>query len=76
MRLAPVHVMTTLTGSALLVIALLEGGLGADDVWTATHVDELWQEEQWGKDAEALERRAKRRAEFDAAVRFLKLARA
>jgi chaperone required for assembly of F1-ATPase len=74
MKLAPVHVLTTLTGSALLVIAFLEGRLTADEVWAATHVDELWQEEQWGEDAEALERRAKRRAEFDAAVRFLTLA--
>jgi chaperone required for assembly of F1-ATPase len=73
MKLAPVHVMTTLTGSALSVIAYLEGRLMADEVWAHTHVDEGWQEEQWGEDAEALERRAKRRAEFDAAVRFLEL---
>jgi chaperone required for assembly of F1-ATPase len=76
MKLAPVHVLTTLTGSALLVIAFLEGRLTADEVWAATNIDELWQEEQWGEDAEALERRAKRRAEFDAAVRFLTLAQA
>jgi chaperone required for assembly of F1-ATPase len=74
MVLAPVHVMTTLTGSPLLVIAYLEGRLTADEVWAATHVDETWQEEQWGEDAEALARRATRRAEFDAAVRFLELA--
>ena len=72
--LAPVHVMTTLTGSPLLVIAYLEGRLTADEVWAATHVDETWQDEQWGEDAEALARRATRRAEFDAAVRFLELA--
>ena len=76
LQFAPVHVLTTLTGSPLLVIAFLEGRLTADEVWAATHVDETWQEEQWGEDAEALERRAKRRAEFDAAVRFLTLARA
>ena len=76
MRLAPVHVMTTLTGSALLAIALLEGRLQADEVWAAAHVDEIWQEEQWGEDAEALGRRARRRAEFDAAVQFLALSQA
>lgn len=76
MKLAPVHVMTTMTGSALLVIAFLEGRLTADEVWAATHVDETWQEEQWGTDGEASERRAVRRAEFDAAVRFLELGQA
>ncbi len=76
MKLAPVHVMTTMTGSALLVIAYLEGRLTVDEVWAATHVDETWQEEQWGEDREALARRAVRRAEFDAAVRFLELGQA
>ena len=76
MKLAPVHVMTTMTGSALLVIACLEGRLTVDEVWAATHVDETWQEEQWGEDREALARRAMRRAEFNAAVRFLELGQA
>ncbi len=76
MKLAPVHVMTTMTGSALLVIAYLEGRLTVDEVWAATHVDETWQEEQWGEDREALARRVVRRAEFDAAVRFLELGQA
>jgi chaperone required for assembly of F1-ATPase len=76
MQIAPIHVLTTLTGSPLLVIAFLEGRLTADEVWAATHVDEMWQEEQWGEDGEALERRAKRREEFDAAVRFFMLSQA
>lgn len=76
MKLAPVHVMTTMTGSALLVIAYLEGRLTVDEVWAATHVDETWQEEQWGEDREALARRAMRRAEFNAAVLFLELGQA
>jgi chaperone required for assembly of F1-ATPase len=74
MVLAPVHVITTLTGSALLAIALKEGRLSTDEVWTAAHVDEAWQEEQWGADTEAAARQAKRRAEFEAAVLFLSLA--
>lgn len=69
--LAAAHVMTTLTGSALLVLAYLDGTLPASAVWDAAHVDEDWQIGQWGEDAEAARRRALRRAEFDAAARVL-----
>jgi chaperone required for assembly of F1-ATPase len=67
-RLGAVSVLTTLTGSALLALALAEGALDADTAWAAAHVDEDWQMSQWGRDEAALERRAGRRAEFDAAT--------
>lgn len=72
-RLTALHVITTLTGSALLTLALLHGALSPDEVWTAAHVDEDWQIDRWGEDAEAVERRAGRRREFDAAMRVLAL---
>ena len=34
------HAVTTLTGSALLALALLRGRLSAEEAWTAAHVDE------------------------------------
>lgn len=71
MSLAPLHVMTTLTGSALLTIAHLKGRLTPDQVWHATHIDEDWQIEHWGNDDEAIERRARRRAELQSAADFL-----
>jgi chaperone required for assembly of F1-ATPase len=67
-RLGAVAAITTLTGSALLALALNAGAAGADQTWDAAHVDEDWQMAQWGRDEEALARRAYRRAEFDAAV--------
>jgi chaperone required for assembly of F1-ATPase len=70
-RIGASHVVTTLTGSALLALALLHGRLDADAVWTAAHVDEDFQVSQWGEDAEAAERRAARRREFDAAATVL-----
>ena len=70
-RLGAVHVTTTLTGSALLALALLRGLLTPDEVWTAAHVDEDWNMEQWGSDEIALARRAGRRAELDAAATVL-----
>jgi len=73
--LTALHNMATLTGSALLTMAVEAGALHADAAWAAAHVDEDWQIEQWGEDAEATRRRQKRRAEFDAAVAFLALTR-
>lgn len=74
-QLAAVSSITTLTGSALLALALAHNALEPDAAWSAAHVDEDWQMSQWGRDEVALERRAYRRAEFDAAVAVLKLAR-
>jgi chaperone required for assembly of F1-ATPase len=66
--------MTTLTGSALLALAHARGVLGVAGAWNAAHVDEDWQISQWGEDAEAAERRARRKAEMLAASRFFSLA--
>jgi chaperone required for assembly of F1-ATPase len=70
-RLGAVAALTTLTGSALMALALAAGRLAADEAWDAAHVDEDWQMEKWGRDDEAQARRAARRAEFDAAVLIL-----
>ena len=73
--LAALHVMTTLTGSALLALAVARGVLAADEAWDAAHVDEDFQISLWGTDHDAEERRVHRRAEYDAAVRMLELLR-
>jgi len=73
-RLGAVSAITTLTGSALLALALNEAALEAEAVWAAAYVDEDWQMRQWGRDEMALERRAYRRSEFDAAATVLRLA--
>ena len=73
-RLGAVSTITTLTGSALLALALERAALDADAAWAAAHVDEDWQMSQWGRDEAALERRAYRHAEFEAAVTVLRLA--
>jgi chaperone required for assembly of F1-ATPase len=73
-RLGALSSITTLTGSALLALALLRGRLSADEAWVAAHVDEDWNMETWGRDERALERRAKRFAELKAAADVLRLA--
>jgi chaperone required for assembly of F1-ATPase len=72
-RLAALHVMTTLTGSALLALAHARGALTVEAAWAAAHVDEDFQISQWGEDAEAAARRARRWAEMQAASRLLAL---
>jgi chaperone required for assembly of F1-ATPase len=69
--LGAVHAVTTLTGSALLALALARGAITCEAVWTAANVDEDWNIEQWGADTLALERRALRSAEMAAAARVL-----
>jgi chaperone required for assembly of F1-ATPase len=72
-RLGATHSVTTLTGSALIALALLSGRLSVADAWVAAHVDEDWNMAQWGRDELALERRAYREAEMQAAARVLAL---
>jgi chaperone required for assembly of F1-ATPase len=70
--IAALHVVTTLTGSALLAIALLRGVLDQDQVWAAAHVDEDWNIEKWGVDEEVAARRAARLVDFRAAASLLR----
>lgn len=70
-KLTALHVLTTLTGSALLTLAHTRGFLSTHDFWTAAHVDEDYQISLWGADTEAAHRRTLRRQEFDAACRLL-----
>ncbi|MGC1695099.1 MAG: ATP12 family protein [Pseudolabrys sp.] len=71
-RLGAVSSITTLTGSGLLALALAHNALDDDAAWAAAHVDEDWQLSQWGRDDAALERRAFRFAEFQAAATVLR----
>ena len=65
--------ITGITGSGLLALALRHGLMTADEVWLAAHVDEDYNVRLWGEVSEITTRRAKRRREFDAAVRLLEL---
>lgn len=74
LRLAALHTVTSLTGSALLALGLREGRIDAEAAWTAAHVEEDHNIERWGEDAEAAQIRAYKRTEFDAAVLILETA--
>jgi chaperone required for assembly of F1-ATPase len=72
-RLGAVASIMTLTGSALIGLAVNAGALDPAAAWKAAHVDEDYQMSQWGLDDMALARREGRFAEFMAAVTVLKL---
>jgi chaperone required for assembly of F1-ATPase len=76
LRLAALHVMTSLTGSALLALAVDFGELDAETAWNAAHVDEDFQAEHWGQDAEALARRTNRKRDMMAAAELIEAIRA
>ncbi len=70
LALGALHVMTTLTGSALIALQQGCGSLSEEAAWEAAHIDEDFQVAQWGEDAEAAARRAYRKREFLAACRL------
>jgi chaperone required for assembly of F1-ATPase len=72
--LAGLSPVVTTTGTLIGALALAEGAIDEDALWTAAHVDEDWQAEQWGHDPLAAEARAAKRRDYDAGVRFLVLA--
>ncbi|MBO6756218.1 MAG: ATPase [Roseibium sp.] len=71
LHLTAFHTVTTLTGSAVLALALAHEHLPADEVWNAAHIEEDWNIERWGEDAEAAQMRAYKRTEFNAAALIL-----
>ena len=71
-RLGAVSSIASMTGSALIALALANEALDVEAAWAAAHVDEDWQMAQWGRDELALQRRAFREAELRAAEAVLK----
>jgi chaperone required for assembly of F1-ATPase len=66
-RLGALHAVTTLTGSALIALALADRALSLEGAWTAAHVDEDWNMQRWGQDELAVEQRQYRLGEMRAA---------
>jgi chaperone required for assembly of F1-ATPase len=71
-RMAALHLATSLSGSALIALALESGEVDAQTAWRDAHVDEDWNIEQWGEDAEAAARRALRWRDMQGAAALLR----
>lgn len=73
--LAALHMATATSGSVVIALALAAQRIDAGQAWAAALVDELFQAERWGEDAEAVRRRETVRADLEAAERFFALCR-
>jgi chaperone required for assembly of F1-ATPase len=73
--LAGFSTLVTLSGSLVCGLAVVERFADAATIWDAAEIDEIWQAEQWGDDAQAAERRLLRAAEFQVAADCCALAR-
>lgn len=72
-RLVALHAGVTITGSAVLGLAFAAKALTAERAFIAAHVDEDYQADRWGRDAEAETVRARRLGDLKAAETFLAL---
>ena len=72
-RLAGLSPLVTIGGSLVAALAVLEKAIIPEQAWEAVSLDERWQLEQWGSDAEAETALDNRHRDFMAAARFLEL---
>ncbi len=72
--LTGMHAATTITGSLILALALLERRLSHVEAFAASRIDETFQAEKWGLDAEAEARARRLAAELETAAQFMALA--
>jgi len=72
-RLTALHTMTAACGSLVIALALLEGRLEAAAAFAVSQLDETFQIEAWGEDAEAAARRQALAEDIGAAARFVQL---
>lgn len=72
--IAALQTLASLAASLTVALAALEPGADAATLWAAANLEEDWQAEQWGADAEALGLRERRLQTFALAMRFAALA--
>ncbi len=71
--LTALHELVALSGSLLLGLAVARGAREPETAWDLSRIDEIWQAEQWGADAEAEAAAALKRADFLRAGLMLEL---
>jgi chaperone required for assembly of F1-ATPase len=72
-RLTALHAMTAACGSLVIALALLDGRLDAAAAFAVSQLDETFQIEAWGEDAEVAARRQGLAEDIAAAARFVEL---
>ena len=69
-ELAALEQLTSLAASLCIGLAALESDADGEALWAAASLEEEWQADLWGREEEAEERRARRKADFLAAMEF------
>ncbi len=72
-QLTGFHDLVTLSGSLVLGLAAARRWRDAEEIWALSRLDELWQQEKWGRDEEASEMAETKRLAFLHAKRFFDL---
>ena len=72
-RLAALHLATAACGSLVVALALIEGRIDAEAAFASAELDQSYQIERWGEDAEQAKRRAGLKEDIALAARFVSL---
>lgn len=72
-ELSAFHDLVSISGSLIIGFAAAQQAWPAENLWTVSRLDEIWQEEQWGQDEEAQEMAEYKKAAFLHADRFMRL---
>ena len=75
-QLAGFHDLVGLSGSFVLPLRVVSGDLAAEAAFDLTRIDEIWQAEIWGQDADAAEKAAGKRRDFLTAYAFWRISTA
>jgi chaperone required for assembly of F1-ATPase len=73
--LGALHVIASITGSLVLALAVADGAANGAQVFTLSRIDEIYQAEKWGEDAEAAKRATALAHELDKAVELMAASR-
>ena len=73
--LGALHVVASITGSTVLALAVADGFVSGAHAFELSHIDENYQAEKWGEDAEAIKRTAALAHDLDKAVALIALSR-
>ncbi|MEM7177970.1 MAG: ATP12 family protein [Pseudomonadota bacterium] len=74
-ELTALHDLVTLSGSLVIGLAVSGGRISAEQAWPISRIDELWNIEEWGEDAEAAAAAGRKQADFLQAEQLLSLLR-
>ena len=71
--LTGLHAATAACGSLVIALGLAHGQLIAEEAWSLSQLEETYQRERWGQDADAINRRARLLTDIEVASRFMVL---